>query len=115
MSKECPTPKGILVVIGGKENKGEGGPENNANPHDPQRMEVLKKFVELTGKPNPVIEVITSASSEGEESFEEYRKAFENLKIENIGHIHHNDREEVLSNPMTERFENADAFFFAGG
>jgi cyanophycinase len=78
-------------------------------------MEILKTFVELSGKPNPAIEVITSASEQGEESFEDYRKAFEELKVSNVGHIHHNSREEVLVNGLTERIEKADAVFFAGG
>jgi cyanophycinase len=115
MEKECPTPQGILVVIGGNENKGEGESENGGNTDNPQRMDVLKTFIELIDKPNPIIEVITSASSEGEESFAEYLQAFQELKVENVGHIHHNSREDVLNYPMLERFEKADAIFFAGG
>jgi len=115
MSKECPTPKGALLIIGGKEDKGEDESQEEVNPKDPNRLDILKKFIDLTGKPNPVVEIITSASSEGDESFEEYRKAFEDLKVENVGHIHHNSREEVLANGLTERIENADAVFFAGG
>src|SRR4051795_10476329 len=94
MSKECPTPKGILVIVGGKENKGADELEGREKPETFERLGILKSFVELTGKKNPVIEVITTASSEGDESFEEYRKVFEELKVEDIGHIHHNSREE---------------------
>ncbi len=112
MSKECPTPKGILVIIGGKENKGAKMVPNEVEaPEDPEPSGVLKTFVELTGKQKPVIEVITSASSEGDESFEEYRKVFEELKVENIGHIHHNSREEVMTDESMERIEKADVIF----
>src|SRR3954469_956803 len=97
MSKECPTPKGILVIIGGKENKGAEETEGRETPADFERLGILRSFVELTGKKNPIVEVITTASSEGDESFEEYRKVFEELKVEGIGHIHHNSREEVMS------------------
>jgi len=115
MAKECPTPTGTLLVIGGKENKGADKPEDKEKSSDFERLGVLKTFIELTGKKNPVIEVVTSASTEGDASFEEYRKAFEELKIESVGHIHHNSREEVLANSLTERIDKADGLFFAGG
>jgi cyanophycinase len=115
MSKECPVPNGTLLVIGGKENKGADKPEDKEKSGDFERLGVLKTFIELTGKKSPVIEVITSASTLADESFEEYRKAFEELKVENVGHIHHNSREEVLANGLTERIEKADGVFFAGG
>ena len=108
-------PNGSLLIIGGKENKGADKPDDKEKSSDFKRLGVLTKFLELTGKKNPVIEVITSASAEGDESFEEYRKAFEELKVENIGHIHHNSRAEVLANGLTERIEKADGIFFAGG
>lgn len=115
MSKECPIPAGTLLIIGGKENKGAEEPEDKEKSKDFERFGILKTFIELTGKKNPVIEVVTSASSEGEESFEDYRKAFEELTVESIGHIHHNSREEVLANGLIERIEKADGVFFAGG
>jgi len=31
MKTHCPVPQGTLVVIGGKENKGEDGPDNKKN------------------------------------------------------------------------------------
>ena len=79
MANECPVPKGILVIIGGKEDKGNEEPDSGKSNKEIDRLNVLKTFVELTGKKKPVIEVITSASSEGDEAFEEYRKAFEEL------------------------------------
>lgn len=115
MAKECPTPAGTLLVIGGKENKGADKPEDKEKSSDFERLGVLKTFIELTGKKNPAIEVVTSASAEGDASFEEYRKAFEELKVESVGHIHHNSREEVLANGFIERIDKADGVFFAGG
>jgi len=115
MAKECPTPAGTLLIIGGKENKGEDKPEDKEKSKDFERLSIIKTFVELTGKKNPVIEVITTASTVPDESFEDYRKAFAELKIENIGHIHHNTREEVLTNTTMERIEKADGVFLAGG
>ena len=106
----CPVPQGILVVIGGKEDKGDGPQDNNEN-----RLEILKRFLELTNKPEPCVEVVTSASEVEEEVFEDYRKVFEKLGFKNIGHVHQKVRKEVLNDELKERVDKADAVFFTGG
>ncbi|MCW3107686.1 MAG: hypothetical protein JWQ09_2192 [Segetibacter sp.] len=112
----CPVPTGRLLIIGGAENKGEDGAEKKQTPSDFERLQVLKTFIGLTDKEDPVIEVITSATSAGHESFQDYRKAFEELKITSIGHIHHTTRKEVLEDDtLIKRMERVDAIFFAGG
>ena len=128
----CPEPAGILVIIGGKEDKGAGdkngkenkgeGDKNSTEEKDNKENDenetpegILKHFIALTEKDNPHIEVITSASSEGDESFEDYTKAFKKLKVKNLGHIHHKTRKEMLDDGLTERVNNADAFFLTGG
>jgi cyanophycinase len=115
MPNECPVPNGVLLIIGGKENKGEDSPQDRKAPKHFQKLEILKKFVEATGKKAPIIEVVTSATSEPEESFEDYRKVFEELKVATVGHIHHNCRADVLADAMMERVEKANGVFFAGG
>ncbi|MCW3111738.1 MAG: hypothetical protein JWR18_134 [Segetibacter sp.] len=112
----CPVPRGVLLIIGGAENKGEGEAKKKQTPSDFERLQVLKTFIALTGKENPVIEVFTSASSQGDESFEDYKKAFEELKITNVGHVHHNSRKEVIEDTaLLDRMEKADGIFLAGG
>lgn len=111
----CPVPQGILVVIGGSENKGEKEPDNKERPVDFVRMEVLKTFKALINKRNPTIEVITTSSGVAEESFREYKKAFAEIGIDNVNQIHHNSRKEVLEEPMIDRVNGAHAFFFTGG
>ena len=111
----APIPLGTLVVIGGKENKGEEGPENKKRPEDFIRLQVLQAFKDATKKKEPVIEIVTTASSEGEESFDGYKKVFGEIGITNVGHVHHNSRTEILDDPLLERIKNADAFFFSGG
>jgi cyanophycinase len=106
----APVPKGLLVIIGGHEDKGQDPEEGESNPG-----EILETFVKLIEKDDPVVEVISTASSEGDESFEDYRKAFEKLNVKRVGHIHHNVRKEVLKDDLEERINNADAFFFTGG
>ena len=105
-----PVPQGILVIIGGKEDKGQDYEQGNASP-----PEILETFIKLIEKDNPVIDVISSASSEGEESFEDYRKAFEKLNVTQVNHIHHKIRREVLNDELVDRVQNTDAFFFTGG
>ena len=113
---QCPVPKGKLLIIGGAENKGEEEAKKKQTPSDFEKLQILKTLVELTEKENPVIEVFTSASSEADESFEEYRKAFEELKVTSVGHLHHCSRKEVLCDKqLMERVEKADSIFFAGG
>jgi len=112
---ECPTPAGTLVIIGGKENKGGQPEKEEGKSENVIELEILKSFIGYIKKKNPVIEVITSASSEGEEAFSEYRKLFKKLDIAEVRHIHHDKREEVLNDQLTERIDQADAFFFSGG
>lgn len=116
IKSECPVPTGTLLIIGGAENKGEQNAKKKQTPTDFERLQVLKAFIALTEKENPLIEVITSATTMGDESFEDYRKAFEECNITNVGHIHHVLRQDVLEDKaLIERMEKADGIFFAGG
>jgi cyanophycinase len=110
----CPEPAGILVIIGGKEDKGDGKEDDQNNENETPEG-ILKNFIGLIEKENPHVEVITSASSEPDEMFEDYRKAFGKLEVKNLGHIHHKTRKEVLDDDLTERINNADAIFLTGG
>jgi cyanophycinase len=112
---ECPVPSGILVIVGGKENKGADDTEGKEAPREFEKLEILKDFAGLIGKKNPTIEVITSASSEGKASFEDYRKAFEEIGVHKINHIHHMTRKEVMDDDMEERINAADGIYFSGG
>lgn len=111
----CPVPQGTLVVIGGKENKGQDAPENKKKPADFIKLQVLEAFKDATHKREPFIEVVTTASSLAPESFQDYKKVFEEIGITSVGNIHHKSREEVLLDPMLERLKNADGIFFSGG
>ncbi|HEY0899144.1 MAG TPA: cyanophycinase [Sphingobacteriaceae bacterium] len=110
-----PVPKGILVAIGGHENKGEA-PEKETQMEIPNPLETLQIFVDLIRKDNAVIEVITTASGEGAESFKDYQKVFAQLKVGQINHLHHETRGEVLKDEdLVKRMQKADGFFFTGG
>jgi cyanophycinase len=111
----CPFPNGYLLIIGGKESKDEAEPENKETPKNFIAQEILKKFIELTGKENPHVEVVTTASSMGDEAFKDYKKVFSELGVSNVGHIHHKTRAEVLEDKLEERVAAVDGLFFSGG
>jgi cyanophycinase len=113
-NKQCPVPAGTLLIIGGKENKGVQTLERQT-PEGIDPLHILKRFVTLMEKEGPAIEVITTASSEGAETFEEYKKLFEQLGVKRIGHIHHTSRKEVLIDQLYDRVHAADGFFISGG
>ncbi len=101
----CPVPKGTLLIIGGHEAKGT----------DRNEPFILETFVKLAGGEHAIIEVITTASAEGEESFEPYAELFKKLGASSIGHIHHDERKDALGNEYHERLQAATGVFFSGG
>jgi cyanophycinase len=114
ITNSCPVPNGILLIIGGHENKGES-PEKKVQEENFKPRAILEKFVNLIGKENSNIEVVTTASSQGEESFSDYQKAFKELGVNTIGHLHHEKRADALDQESVERIKNADGVFFSGG
>jgi cyanophycinase len=112
--QQCPAPNGTLVIIGGHEQKGET-PEKKVQEEKGSGMQILETFIKACKVDKPQIEVITSASSEGNESFEDYRKAFEKMGLSNVGHLHHDNRAETVDDRCIERVRAADGIFFSGG
>jgi cyanophycinase len=111
----CPVPKGTLLVIGGAESKGEL-PASHEAPDGYKPLEILKCFTELIRGSQPCIEIVTTASGEPVESFKQYKRLFKKLGIENVGHIHHNNRKEVVDDmDLENRVREANAIFFTGG
>lgn len=111
-TNSCPVPNGVLVIVGGHENKGEKQEKKVQEAH--MSKEVLGAFVHLIGKKDATIEVITTGSTEGTDSFKDYHKAFTSLDVK-VGHIHHDKRAEALNNEVIDRITNADAVYFSGG
>lgn len=113
VANSAPVPKGVLVIIGGKEEK-ETPIENNEEGRR-EKPEILQRFIEAIGKKDPIIEVISTASSVPDEMIEDYKKAFGEMNIHRVGHIHHYSRKEIINDNLEERVNQADAFFFTGG
>ena len=110
-------PKGKLIAIGGAINTGDE--ENLTHPEkgESEEMEagILSRMLSETNKPNPIIEVITTASEIPEEVGQHYVDAFERLGHTNVGLIHIKKREDALKSAYSQRAEKADAFLFTGG
>lgn len=107
----CPIPNGALIVIGGAEER-----EKASDKKNDIKMEVLEAFVNLLDNDKPHIEVITSALSEApDESFHDYEKTFRKLGAATVGHIHHDDRENVDFSALEDRLNTVDGLFIGGG
>jgi cyanophycinase len=105
MSKSDGTGKvGRLVVIGGAEDKKEGG-----------AMDILSRFVELAGGDQARIIVCSSPSGEAEEAFEAYRKVFEELGVAEVIPAVIEERNEADVPELLEAVKRATGVFFTGG
>lgn len=96
------TPKGILVVVGGNEDKR-------------HNLQVLRTIQSLARKPIVKIEVITTASEVPLEIGQLYVKAFAKIGSNELNLLHISDRD-LAEDPATlERLNKADIIFFTGG
>lgn len=110
-------PKGILVSVGGAEDKGtdlEKGivERNRLNFFE---LGILKNIISLTGVTDPTVEVITTASSIPDEVAENYIDAFGKLGCKKIGHLRIRDREDAAKPEYIERLKACDCIMFSGG
>ncbi|RNI31313.1 cyanophycinase [Rufibacter latericius] len=77
-------PKGKLLAIGGKEDKGGGQPKDQTQNINFIGEQIMKRFVsELKGK-EPLIVIIPTASEIPEESAQDYVALFKDLGIHNV-------------------------------
>lgn len=109
--------QGILVSIGGAEDKGtdlETGviQRNRLNFFE---LGILKKITELIGNEDKRIEVITTASHIPDEVAANYIRAFEMLGYHNVGHLNIRDREDAHREEYIERIRNCSGLMFSGG
>jgi cyanophycinase len=95
-------PKGILIPIGGGEDKKEG-------------KEVLCRVIEETGKKHPCITLVTLATSLPEEAAKDYQAAFTDLKITKFNVIHFNNLREADTDENMEKVNSCNVIMFSGG
>lgn len=108
-------PKGILIPVGGAEDKGtdlEAGiiERNRLNFFE---IGILKNITTIIGNTSNRIEVITTASTIPDEVAENYLSAFAKLGYENVGHMRIRSREEV--DEYLTRLQNCNGIMFSGG
>ena len=97
-----PPPNGILVAVGGNEDKEDD-------------LDILRKIPELIDKDNPIIEIITTASGRPNKIGEVYINAFEKIGVTNASVLHIKNRDEANNNEYLDRIRKADITFFTGG
>ncbi len=88
-------PRGILIPIGGNENES-----------------ILSRIIEETRKRNPIIEIITVATSHHEETSDAYFSVFDDLGL-TIREIYIEKRSETED--FMKRIESCDGVLFSGG
>ncbi|MDQ4140840.1 MAG: Type 1 glutamine amidotransferase-like domain-containing protein [Bacteroidota bacterium] len=117
LGSECPNPKGILVAIGGNENKGKA-PEEGSNQENNENfveLGILTCFKNELKGDNPLIVVIPTASSVPEESAQDYIKAFGALGLTNVKVIDIRCREDANNPEYLDLIEQAKGVMFTGG
>lgn len=108
-------PNGILIPVGGAEDK---GTDLEAGIIERNRMNffelgILKNIVDLLRNTQNRIEIVTTASSIPEEVAANYVEGFSKLGCENVGHMNIRNREDVGN--FVARLEACDAIMFSGG
>ncbi|OUJ75835.1 cyanophycinase [Hymenobacter crusticola] len=113
----CPLPKGLLIAVGGHENKGEaaerGSNQDKNNNFAPET--ILKRFCdELVGN-DPLIVVVPTASGEPDESAADYRRVFSELGRGRIEVLDIRNRADTLRPEHLALVEEAAGIWFTGG
>jgi cyanophycinase len=109
--------KGKLIAIGGAEDKGteEDLVKVQSNNHNFSELGILKRIVEESGKEDPIIEVITTASMIPVEVGNNYLNAFHKIGCTRIGIMDIRNREDALNPAFLTRIKQCDALMFSGG
>ena len=105
--------KGILIPIGGNEDKGNG--DNEMYTLEFIQNGILHHVVRLAGGEQSNIVIIPTASSIPDEVIENYQSAFEKLGCTNIHVLDIRKREQSEEPKNIELIRQADAVLFSGG
>jgi cyanophycinase len=99
---EVMAPKQRLLIIGGAEDR-----EKDSL--------ILNKFVELAGGSKARVVVVTTATTEPEESKEEYEKVFTRLGVAKMDYVDVAQRADAMEDEAVKAVESATGIFFTGG
>lgn len=105
--------KGTLISIGGNEDK--GGEENEVHTFDFIDEGILARVLRETGKTDPNIVVVPTASSIPIEVGENYLEAFGKLGSTNVKILDIREREQSNEDSSLEMVRGCDCIMFSGG
>lgn len=108
----CLPPKGVLIAIGGHEDK---SPRPGTDPEAEEAPDsILRRFVSEVGR-NKNILIVPIASEEPEAAAKDYLDVFNSLEAGRIEVFDLQSREEAHSEEALRQLEEADGFMFTGG
>ncbi|HEX8349427.1 MAG TPA: cyanophycinase [Hymenobacter sp.] len=113
----CPVPKGLLIAVGGHENKGEG-PRDGSNQDKNNSFateSILRRFSDELVGDDPLIVIVPTASGVPEESAGDYYEAFNRLGRTRIATMDIRSRPDTLKPEYLELAEQGAGFWFTGG
>jgi cyanophycinase len=105
--------KGTLISIGGNEDK--GGEENEVHTFDFIDEGILARVLRETGKMDPSIVVVPTASSIPVEVGENYLEAFGKLGCTNVKILDIRKKEQSNEDSSLEMVKDCDCIMFSGG
>jgi cyanophycinase len=109
--------KGKLLIIGGKEDKGDDGSLDMARLNKNfTEFQILRNLIPAKNKKgNKQIEIVTTASTIPDEVAKDYKNAFKKLGHTKVGFINIENRQQAQQEEYLERVKNAHSVLFSGG
>ncbi|MBW2960456.1 cyanophycinase [Mesonia aestuariivivens] len=107
--------KGILIIIGGNEDKGMGIETSEQDHLEFIEESILARVVQETGGTESHIVVVPTASRIPEEVAQNYLEAFKKLNCSNISIADIRNREDAEDKKNIHLIEQADCVLFSGG
>jgi cyanophycinase len=97
-----PVPRGKLVAIGGAEDK-------------TSETEILRQVLALSQTREPVVGVVTTASSIPDDVFADYRQVFERLGAAEVLDVRIRERADAVDPAFLDMLSRSDVIFISGG
>jgi cyanophycinase len=111
------TPKGILIAVGGNENKGSLYLPGMPEPDHAGFLEygILRRILREVDHTGDRLEIITTASQIPQEVGNNYLQAFHKLNFPNVGLMHIRTRKDAANPEYLQRIKSAGGVLFSGG
>ena len=109
-------PKGCLIPVGGAENKGDDLENKSGDSLAFFELGILRQIInQIPEGTKPVIEVITTASTEPENTFADYKAGFDKLGCAEVGHLNIRSRAAADDPEILERISACNCIMISGG